>query len=154
MYDGTTLYTPSINIVSNVTTIEYPGNDLHSFFTVHNGPGSVTYGLPSDTVVFGTASHLTARSNVVYSNVFTGSSIVDMQSNTRATEYVGTTLVSESNGYMNVTTNSVTYDPLIVGSNLPLDVSFNVSNISLSGTYNSVTYTQLQLAHRYTIHHV
>ena len=142
VYKGTTLYTPQVNVISNVTTIEYPGNDIisSSDFTVRNGTGFATHGLPSSNVVSGTASHLTAMANLIYNNVLTTNAAVSsLRSNTRATEYVGTTLVSESNGYMNVTTNSVTYDPLIVGSNLPLDVTFNVSNISLSGTYNSVT---------------
>jgi len=144
VYNGTSLETANINVVSSVTTIEYPGNDYAATnFTVRNGPSSQVYALPHlvmSNVVYGTASHLTATANLAYPNILTSNvTLSSLYSNTRATEYVGTVLVSESNGYMNVTTNSVTYDPLTVHQSEELDISFNVSNISLSGTYNSVT---------------
>lgn len=142
VYNGTTLETNSINVVASTTTIGYPGTDLAATtFSVTNGPNSESYTLPSADLVSGAASHATAVANVIYTNILvSNTNISSLYSNTRATEYIGTTLISESNGYMNVTTNSFTYEPIPTPtvSNV-VNVNFNTSNVLLVGDYNSVS---------------
>ena len=66
------LLTPSINLYSNVTTIEFPGNDIVNTndFTVRNGSNSQVYTTVAAAdmrdIVYGDTTHLFAN---VVSNV-------------------------------------------------------------------------------------